>query len=178
MNKVSINSVLDEKIVNTTKIKVNKQVVEVKTSITTEDFMTIVNTIAEACFDSDGNYHGTYEIIAKKYCVISYLTNIEIGDLTASDIYDLTSQTWFDAVMRVVENTMYWNEIECAVYKTVESKKKTSFDKLCDKISKVIDDFSEQNSTDVLTMLQEITNKIGSVDNQELISAIINKNRE
>lgn len=178
MEKICINSILDESFSNVKIVKINKQNIKVKTAITTADLFDIVNIMSKASFNKNGDYDSVFEIVAKKYAVVKCLTNINVEELTSNKLYDLTNQSWFDKVMEVVEGTEYWNDVLYAVDRAIDNMRKNSFDKLCDKISKFSDEVSQTTLADTMTNLSDIANKIQGATDKEVVNAILAKNKE
>ena len=75
-------------------IKINKQKVTIRTSISTNDFVTAVHTIADSCF-VDGEYRPEYKEIAKRYAVLKYLTDIDHGETEVNEIFELSQAQWY-----------------------------------------------------------------------------------
>lgn len=179
MSKVTFNEILDTKITNTKTIKVNKTFIDVKTIITTDEFVAFVNTVTDLAFDENGMYNGAFERIAVRYAVVKLLTNIDIEDMTVNNVFDCTFQKWFTNVMDVVETSSYWDELMGAVYDNIARKteisirsRKTSFDNLCDTLTDIIKDFSEYNNPETIDALKRIAEKINIANNDELVEAI------
>lgn len=179
MSKVTFNEILDTKIANTKTIKVNKTSINVKTVITTDEFIAFVNTVTDLAFDENGTYNGAFERIAMRYAVVKFLTNIDIEDMTVNNVFDCTFQKWFTNVMNIAETSSYWDELMGAVYDNIAHKteisiksRKTSFDNLCDTLSSIITDFSEYKGSETIDALEHIAEKINIADNNELVEAI------
>ncbi len=179
MNKTNLNQILDTRITNTKKIKANKTFVEVRTAVTTDEFVAFVNTVTELSFDKSGMYNGAFERIAVRYAVVKFLTNIDVTDMTVNNVFDCTFQSWFKAVMNAVESTSYWDDLMGAVCDNIACKtesmlrsRKTSYDKLFDTLSEAVSDFAKTNSSESIETLKEIAERLNAADNPTLIGAI------
>lgn len=169
---MKINELLDEKITTNSVIKVNRREIKVKAHITAADCISYVNTIADSVFNSDGNYDGAYEIIVTAYANVKFLTDIEFGDLEAAQLYDLTGQEWYRKVLKELEGTDYYGELQTAVARTIKARTKTGFDKLCDSLGEAVEKFSAATTTDALESLKELASKLSTADNEDLVQAI------
>ncbi len=179
MNKTNLSKILDERILNIKTIKANKTFIDVKTAITTDEFVAFVNTVTDLSFDESGEYNGAFERIAIRYAVVKFLTNVEIEDMSVNNVFDCTFRKWFTNVMNAVESTSYWDELIGAVHDNIDRRteisirsRRTSFDNLCDALSGIIADFSEYNSSETINTLKNIAEKFNTADNTELVNAV------
>lgn len=173
------NKILDNRIAGAKLVKVNKVFIEVKTALTTDEFIAFVNTVTDLSFDENGEYNGAFERIAIRYAVVKFLTNVEIEGLSVNNVFDCTFQDWFKPVMNAVKKTSYWDELKGAVRDNIAHRKeislknrKNSFDKLCDALTEIIANFSEFNASEAIENLGKIAEKISTSDNAELVNAI------
>lgn len=157
---------------NTVK-RVNGVPVTIKTYLDADNYSEIVNTIANSCFDESGVYHPEYREIAKRYVIIKYMTDIDLGDMGVSEVFKCTQgSTWFASIATDVTKLPIWAEIEQAVDEAINYKnltRKTSFDDLC----VVLSDFAEKMGD--TKSLDAIADKLTNLDDKAVVDAIVNK---
>lgn len=177
MAKIKLNELLDKEISTIETFKINKHVVEVKTAITTDEFVAFVELATSLSYDKNDEYNAAFERIALRYAVVKYLTNIDIEDMTVNDVFDATLQMWYDGVMRIVEGTSYWYELLSATKENIMHKntiRTTAFDNLCGTLADAIERFAEDNTNaETIEKLSAIANKLNKVDSGEVARAII-----
>ena len=152
-------------------IKINKQKVTIRTSITTNDFATAVHTIADSCF-VDGEYRPEYKEIAKRYAVLKYLTDIDLGDAEVSEVFELTQADWYLDLETAVANHGTYLEVQKAADELIEYRirtRQTKFDDLCDVLKQFADKATDMKS------LEEIADKLKNLDDKAVVEAIVNK---
>lgn len=152
---------------NTVK-KINGVPVEIKGYLDVDTYANIIYSISEACF-IEGIYHAENREIGRRYAIIKYMTDIDIADVNIAEIFKSTQAgTWFTEIEREVTKLDIWTEIEQAIDNQIESLRKTSFDKLCDSLSAMINTDLTANLADVKNVLD----KLGSVDKAEFVKAV------
>ena len=152
-------------------IKINKQKVTVYTSITTNDFVTAVHTIADSCF-VDGEYRPEYKEIAKRYAVLKYLTDIDLGDTEVSEVFELTQADWYLEIENACAKYAAYYDIQKAADEVIEYRirtRQTKFDDLCDVLKEFADKVTDMKS------LEEIADKLKNLDDKAVVEAIVNK---
>ena len=152
-------------------IKINKQKVTIYTSITTNDFVTAVHTIADSCF-VDGEYRPEYKEIAKRYAVLKYLTDIDLGDAEVSEVFELTQADWYLEIENACAKYAAYYDIQKAADEVIEYRirtRQTKFDDLCDVLKQFADKMGDTKSLD------DIAERLGKLSDKEVAEAILNK---
>ena len=152
-------------------IKINKQKVTIYTSITTNDFVTAVHTIADSCF-VDGEYRPEYKEIAKRYAVLKYLTDIDLGDAEVSEVFELTQADWYLEIENACAKYAAYYDIQKAADELIEYRirtRQTKFDDLCDVLKEFADKMGDTKSLD------DIAERLGKLSDKEVAEAILNK---
>lgn len=152
-------------------IKLGKDKVEIKTFLPVEKFVEAVYTVVSNCF-TDDEYRPEYRPIAENYMVVSYLTDIEIGDVSATEVFKISQANWFNEVMSVVGGTRIYNSIMESISEIIDYRirtKKTGFDKLCESFTSLSEGYDDEKMAEV----KELLDKLGKVDKSEFISAVL-----
>ena len=156
---------------NTTK-RINGVPVEIKAYLDVDTFGSIVQTVAQSSF-TDGEYHAENREIARRYCIIKYMTDIELGDADVAEIFQITqSNNWYAQIEADVVKLPVWGEVETAIDKQIDylvATRQTAFDKLCADLSAIINTDNTQNLADV----KEVLEKLDKVDKQEFVEAVV-----
>lgn len=159
---------------NTTK-RINGVPVAIKTYLDVDTFGSIVQTVAQSSF-TDGEYHAENREIARRYCIIKYMTDIELGDNDVAEIFKITQGgNWYAQIEADVVKLSVWGEVETAIDKQIDyiiATKQTAFDKLCADLSAIIKTDNTQNLADI----KEVLEKLDKVDKQEFVDAVVEKN--
>lgn len=155
---------------NTTK-RINGASVIIKTYLDVDTFGSIVQTVAQSSF-TDGEYHAENREIARRYCIIKYMTDIELGDNDVAEIFKVTqSNNWYTQIENDVTRLPLWSEVESAIDKQIDFMfltHKTSFDKLCSDISENIAVDNTQNLADI----KEVLEGLNKVNEKDFVKAI------
>ena len=159
---------------NTTK-RINGAPVTIKAYLDVDTFGSIVQTVAQSSF-TDGEYHAENREIARRYCIIKYMTDIELEDTDVAEIFKATQggNNWFSQIENDVTRLPLWSEVESAIDKQIDFMfltHKTSFDKLCSDISENIAVDNTQNLADI----KEVLEKFDKVDKRELVEAVVDQ---
>ena len=156
---------------NTTK-RINGAPVEIKAYLDVDTFGSIVQTVAQSSF-TDGEYHAENREIARRYCIIKYMTDIELGDNDVAEIFKITqSNNWYAQIEADVVKLSVWGEVETAIDNQIAyliGTRQTAFDKLCADLSAIIKTDNTQNLADV----KEVLEKLDKVDKQEFVEAAV-----
>jgi hypothetical protein len=156
---------------NTTK-NINGAKVEIKGYLDVDTFGSIVQTVAQSSF-TDGEYHAENREIARRYCIIKYMTDIELEDADVAEIFKITqSNNWFSQIEADVVKLPVWGEVETAIDKQIDyiiATRQTAFDKLCADLSAIIKTDNTRNLADV----KEVLEKLDKVDKQEFVEAVV-----
>lgn len=160
---------------NTTK-RINGVPVEIKTYLDVDTFGSIVQTVAQSSF-TDGEYHAENREIARRYCIIKYMTDIEIDeDADVAEIFKTTQgNNWFSQIEADVVKLPAWGEVETAIDKQIDyiiATRQTTFDKLCADLSAMLSVDTKADLADVKEVLKDLT----KVDKDEFVDAVIKKN--
>ena len=156
---------------NTTK-RINSAPVEIKSYLDVDTFGSIVQTVAQSSF-TDGEYHAENREIARRYCIIKYMTDIELEDTDVAEIFKTTQGgNWYSQIEAEIVKLPVWGEVETAIDKQIDyiiATKQTAFDKLCADLSAIIKTDNAQNLADV----KEVLEKLDKVDKQEFVDAVV-----
>lgn len=159
---------------NTTK-RINSVPVTIKTYLDVDTFGSIVQTVAQSSF-TDGEYHAENREIARRYCIIKYMTDIEFEDTDVAEIFKTTQGgNWYSQIESEVVKLPVWGEVETAIDKQIDylvATRQTAFDKLCADLSAIIKTDNTQNLADV----KEVLEKLDKVDKQEFVEAVVEQN--
>ena len=156
---------------NTTK-RINSVPVEIKAYLDVDIFGSIVQTVAQSSF-TDGEYHAENREIARRYCIIKYMTDIELEDTDVAEIFKTTQggNNWYGAIESEVVKLPVWGEVETAIDNQIAYllSKQTAFDKLCADLSAIINTDNTQNLADV----KEVLDKLSEVDEKKIVEAAV-----
>lgn len=160
---------------NTTK-RINGVPVEIKTYLDVDTFGSIVQTVAQASF-TDGEYHAENREIARRYCIIKYLTDIDISEdekeISVGEIFKMAQGgTWFTDIEREVTKLPIWGEVESAIDNQIAyliGIRPTAFDKLCADLSATLSTDTKANLADV----KEVLDKLSEVDEKKFVEAAV-----
>lgn len=152
--------------------RINSAPVEIKTYLDVDTFGSIVQTVAQSSF-VDGNYHAENREIARRYCIIKYMTDIELEDADVAEIFKTTQGgAWYGAIETEVTKLPIWSEVETAIDNQISylvQTRQTAFDKFCADLSAIINADNTQNLADV----KEVLDKLGKVNKQEFVEAVV-----
>lgn len=152
-------------------IKINKQKVAIYASITTNDFATAVRTIADSCF-VDGDYRPEFKEVAKRYVVLKYFTDIDLGETAVDEIFELSQADWYLDIETAVANHGTYLEVQKAADELIEYRirtRQTKFDDLCDVLKQFADKVADMKS------LEEIADRLKNLDDKAVVKAVVNK---
>lgn len=153
--------------------RINGVPVTVKTYLDADNYSEIVNTIANSCFDESGTYRPEYREIARRYVIIKYMTDIDLGEMGVSEVFKCTQgSTWFASIATDVTKLPIWTEIEQAVDEAINYKnltRKTSFDNLCEILSAFAEKMGDTKSLDA------IAEKLSNLDDRAVVETILDK---
>lgn len=156
---------------NTTK-RINGVPVEIKSYLDVDTFGSIVQAVAQSSF-TDGEYHAENREIARRYCIIKYMTDIELEDTDVAEIFKTTQGgNWYAQIEADVVKLPVWGEVETAIDKQIDylvATRQTSFDKLCADLSAIIKTDNTQNLADI----KEVLEKLDKVDKQKFVEAVV-----
>lgn len=150
--------------------RINGVPVEIKTYLDVDTFGSIVQTVAQSSF-TDGEYHAENREIARRYCIIKYMTDIELEDADVAEIFKTTQGgNWYSQIESEVVKLPVWGEVETAIDKQIDyiiATRQTAFDKLCADLSAIIKTDNTQNLADI----KEVLEKLDKVDKQAFVEA-------
>ena len=159
---------------NTTK-RINGVPVEIKAYLDVDTFGSIVQTVAQSSF-TDGEYHAENREIARRYCIIKYMTDIELEDTDVAEIFKTTQGgNWYSQIEADVVKLPVWGEVETAIDNQISyliGTRQTAFDKLCADLSAILSVDTKADLADVKEVLKDLT----KVDKEEFVDAVIKKN--
>lgn len=149
--------------------------VEIKNYLDVETFKSIVQTVSQSCFEDDG-YHAEDREIARRYCILKYMTDIELGDTGASEVFKTTqSGTWYSQIEAEVAKLPIWAEVESAIDNQIAyliETRQTAFDQFCSDLSAIIKTDNTQNLADI----KEVLDKLDKVDKKAFVDEVVKKN--
>ena len=152
--------------------RINGVPVTIKTYVDVDAFASIVQTVAQSCF-VDGEYHAENREIARRYCIIKYMTDIELEDTDVSEIFKTTQGgAWYGDIEREVVKLPVWGEVETAIDNQIAyaiSARPTAFDKVCADLSAILTKDNSQNLADV----KEVLDKLSEVDEKKFVEAAV-----
>ena len=156
---------------NTTK-RINGVPVTIKAYLDVDTFGSIVQTVAQSSF-TDGEYHAENREIARRYCIIKYMTDIELEDTDVAEIFKTTQGgNWYAQIEADVVKLPVWGEVETAIDKQIDyliGTRQTTFDKLCADLSAILSVDTKADLADV----KEVLDKLDKLDKQEFVEAIV-----
>lgn len=159
--------------VNNKTIKIGKTPIEIKGFLDATTYAEIVNTVANSCFSESEIYHPEYREIAKRYVIIKYMTNIELGSTTAAELFQVSQGgTWYSLIESEVTKLHVWAELEQAIDENINYKlltRKTSFDALCEILGTFADKMGDTKSLDALA------EKLSNLDDKAVVETILDK---
>ena len=159
---------------NTTK-RINGVPVEIKTYLDADTFASIVQTVAQSSF-TDGEYHAENREIARRYSIIKYMTDIELGDTDVAEIFKTTQgNNWYSQIEAEVVKLPLWGEVESAIDKQIDyiiATRQTTFDKLCADLSAMLSTDTKADLADA----KEVLDKLNKVDKEKFVDAVIEQN--
>lgn len=152
-------------------IKVGKIPVIIRMFLDVDTFASAVHTIADTCF-VDGEYRPEYYEIAKRYMVMKYMTDVDLGDMNVSEVFKVTQNDWY----RVIENECVNSTVYVDILKAADElidylirTRQTKFDDLCDTLKVFADKAGDTKS------LEEIAERIKNLDDKQVAEAILDK---
>ena len=154
--------------------------VKIKNYIDVDTFSSIVWMVALSCFVEDekkekpnprlGEYHAENREIARRYSILKYMTDIDLGDADVSEVFNFTQGAWFAQIESEVTKLPLWGEVETAIDKQIDYfiiTRQTPFDKVCEDVSAILSNDNSQNLADI----KDVLDKLGKVDKQKFIEA-------
>lgn len=154
-------------------VRIGKVAVTVKGYLSADTYAEIANTIANSSFDEAGTYRPEYREIARRYVVLKYMTDLDLGEMDTSEVFKVTqSGTWYNAIVNEVNKLPVWAELEQSVDEIINYKlltRKTSFDDLCEILSAFAEKMGDTKSLDA------IAEKLTNLDDKAVVEAIVNK---
>lgn len=154
-------------------VRIGKVVVTVKGYLSADTYAEIANTIANSSFDETGTYRPEYREIARRYVVLKYMTDLDLGEMDTSEIFKVTqSGTWYSTIVNEVNKLPVWTELEQAVDEIINYKlltRKTSFDDLCETLSAFAEKMGDTKSLDA------IAEKLSNLDDKTVVETILDK---
>ena len=152
--------------------RINGVPVAIKTYVDVDTFASIVQTVAQTCF-TDGEYHAENREIARRYCIIKYMTDIELEDTDVSEIFKTTQGgAWYGDVEREVVKLPVWGEVETAIDNQIAytlATRPTAFDKVCADLSAILSVDTKADLADV----KEVLDKLSEVDEKKFVEAAV-----
>lgn len=146
---------------NTTK-RINGVPVEIKTYLDVDTFGSIVQTVAQSSF-TDGEYHAENREIARRYCIIKYMTDIEIDeDTDVAEIFKITQggNNWYGAIESEVTKCPVWAEIDLAIDRQIDymiTTRVTATESFFADLSAILGTDQTANLADIKEVLNTLT---------------------
>ena len=156
--------------------RINGAPVEIKTYLDVDTFASIVQTVAETCF-TDGKYRAENREIARRYCIIKYLTDVDIvedeKEISVNEIFKMTqSGAWYGQIESEVTKLPVWGEVESAIDNQIAyliGIRPTAFDKLCSDLSAILSVDTKADLADV----KEVLDKLNTVNEKKFVEAVV-----
>lgn len=175
MSKVKFNDIFGNVTKATKTIEVNDYEIEIKKKLSTVEYISFIHTVVNACFDENGEYHAENKEIAIRYAILKYYTNIDISGNTTDEIFDNYCGDIFDKIENVVNDSYEYYRIAIAIDESIEKRKKTSFDKLCDKLADLVETLTLNADKINTAEFKEIAERLSKLSDNEIVNSIINK---
>lgn len=144
----------------------------IKGYVDVDTFKNIVQTVAQSCFE-EGEYKAENREIARRYCIIKYMTDIEASNDNVSEIFKMTqSGMWYGAIESEIVKLPVWGDVETAIDNQIAyliGTRQTTFDKLCSDISANIGVDNTQNLADI----KEVLEGLDKVDTKKFVKAVV-----
>lgn len=172
---ININTLIDEKYDNNKILKINERSVKIKRTLTAVEFMAFVNLVVNSSFDSDEKYHASYKEIALRYAIVNYFTDIDISELSANEIYDITNQYWYSDVSAYVQKLNCYNKLVKAINEDIDYKIKTdrtSFDDFIVFIKNIIEKITEQIDNTDMDSIKSLAESLSNINEVRLARAL------
>lgn len=153
-------------------IKINKVSVEVRNSLTLDDFASCVYSIADSCFNNKGEYKPEYREVAKRWAYVKYFTNISLDGMSIEELFKVSQAEWWNELMKHIASTQICYSMESMVDEVIQSRlssRKTSFDTLCDELANM----AKIDVSDQLKDVSDILSKLNKVDKGKFVKAVI-----
>lgn len=128
---------------------------------------------SETNADNHDEYRAENREIARRYCIIKYMTDIKLGNTNVTEVFKATQcGNWYSQIEAEVTKLPIWAEVETAIDNQIAyliGTRQTAFDKLCTDVSAIIKTDNTQNLADV----KEVLEKLDKVDKQEFVEAVV-----
>ena len=173
---INLVNVIGEKVTlkNITK-KINGTNVEIKTYVDAITYLEVIDTMAKSCFDKNFEYHPEYREIVRRYVMIKYFTDINVDEININEVFKRTQGgTWFYTIEKEITSLPIWTEIEQAVDNKISYEIKSSFDKLCDKCTELLNIIP----TDINETLFSLSEVLHKLEGKELVKAVVDNIEE
>lgn len=171
MEKIKLNEILDM-VTNVGKtVKIGKSKINVKQYLSSEKFIEFVNTVVDSCFDDKGNYHAEYKEVVYRYEIVSLFTNIDISEMSVSEVYDCSNQAWYEGVLGVIP-VVQIAELNTAIDDKIDYRirtKRSSFDELCDTLLNVV-----ENQSNDINKIDNIVKEAKKLSKTDFVKAVVN----
>lgn len=181
MVKVNFIDILGNDCSSTNKtIKINGEKIEIKTCIDTETYASAIMTISENCFKDD-QYHPEYFEIVKRYAILSYFTNIDLADISLTEIFKRTQEgNWFYKIEKEVTVLPIWKCIETSAHNYIDftiKSRKTSFDELCDSLKAITAEMAANTNSIDMDVIKKLTDRLNGLSNKEIVRNIVEEHK-
>lgn len=157
--------------------RINSVPVEIKGYVDVDTFKNIVQTVAQSCFE-EGEYKAENREIARRYCVVKYMTDIEVDDGNVSELFKTTQGgNWYSQIESEVVKLPVWAEIETAIDNQVAyiiETRQTAFDKVCSDLSAILSKDTQADLADA----KQVLDKLNAVDKEAFVEAAIQNNKK
>lgn len=182
--KVFSTSKLDNEVVT-----INDFQVEVKNTLSLDDFAQFVTNVADSCFTTDEitgetTYAPYFLEVVKSYYAIKYFTNIDVGKVDIKTFWLTFMSGNCQAVLDYVKNIPYYKEAVRSIDELIKHKIEllikrtpTKFDEVCSSIKNFIDKSESFNENLDITSLQEIADKLNGMSEKEIVETIASKDK-
>lgn len=149
----------------------------IKGYVDVDTFKNIVQTVAQSCFE-EGEYKAENREIARRYCIIKYMTDIETSSDNVSEIFKMTqSGMWYGAIESEIVKLPVWGDVETAIDNQIAyliGTRQTAFDRICDDLSAIL---SKDTQTD-LADVKQVLDGLSTVDKEAFVEAAIENNKK
>lgn len=116
---------------------IEKIEIEVKQTIGLAETIALVTSVAEGCFDDEGNYNPYFFDFAFMRGILQCYTNLEVGD-DYNKTYDMIyAGSLMDDIIECI-NPNQFHAIKRAIFETIDDRKETRYELLKQEIEKAV----------------------------------------
>lgn len=184
---INFKDIVTDKNNNSTKIiKINKQNIEVKGTISLEDFTKFVVETVDGCYNvpDDGNisFRPYYRNIMFNYGIVKFFTNINLDNVDANDFWELSISEGMDTILNFIPKNII-SELNAAVDTLIDfetnkliTSQKTSFDTLIETVNKILAEMNDDFKGVDIKNLSKTFSRIKDADVEGIVRRLVKEN--